>query len=154
MPDDSSNPNPTENPESVTQTNEQETIEKILKGEEFSKAYILESSEHGEIEIELTPVEDDETLFGYLEDFPTPDGGDVDDPEQVNPTPSTIPGPKAVKAIKGLVKESARSASIPDSELALIIDKRTEFETVAQLSGEVVDMSMSHNKDIDGFRPK
>lgn len=151
---DNDTPTPTESDSRPPQTNEQETVEKILKGEDFSKTFILESSEHGEIEVEFTPIEDDDELFKYLQDFPTPPGGDEDDPEQVTTAPASNPSPKEIRAIKGLVAESARSASISESELELIITKRTELETVSQLANEVVDMSLNHNKDIDGFRPK
>ena len=137
------------------QASDQEILEKILEGKEYSETFVFES-EYGDLEFDLTPITNREDRYEYISKLPDGlfnAGEDVDISEMENASDS-VPDREGIKALQDMVIQSAESATIAPSEIKLLVEKRMSDEVVMEAAGRVLEMSMGSQNDINGFRRK
>lgn len=137
------------------QASEQEIVDKILEGNERTETFVFET-EYGDLEIDLTPIGDRKRRYDLMSKLPGRwfEASQEDDPSDVNDIASLIPDGEGITALENLIIESAQSPAIASSEMELLVRKRMSDEVVTQAGLQVLQMSMDHNTDIDGFRSK
>lgn len=137
------------------QTSDQEILDRLLQGKEYRETFVLESDE-GNLEIDLTPIDDREQRYEYMSALPSGwfDAAQKGDPEEVDDFGSLIPDGKGIKALHEMVIESAESASLTQSDIELLVKKRFSDGALTKAGLQVLQMSTEHNTDISGFRSK